>query len=71
MNDEMLGVVRNEETKKIAWELIADDKIQEISDAALTTWQGWQMAWYIFAGFALVVAVLFWIFFPKTKKAEA
>lgn len=26
-------------------------------------WSGWQTSWYIFAGFALVVAVLFAIFF--------
>ena len=32
----------------------------------LAIWDGWKEAWYIFAGFALVVAVAFWIFFPKT-----
>ncbi len=26
-------------------------------------WSGWQTSWYIFAGYALVVAILFWIFF--------
>jgi hypothetical protein len=35
-------------------------------------WHGWQTAWYIFAGFALAVAIAFWIFFPKTPvKAKA
>ena len=29
-------------------------------------WDGWKEAWYIFAGFALAVAIAFWIFFPKT-----
>ena len=29
-------------------------------------WTGWQNAWYIFAAFALVVAILFWIMFPQT-----
>ena len=29
-------------------------------------WHGWKMSWYSFAAYALVVAVLFWIFFPKT-----
>ena len=29
-------------------------------------YSGWQTSWYIFAGYALVVAVLFWMFFPKT-----
>ena len=36
------------------------------SQGALAVWGGWKEAWYIFAGFALVVAILFWIFFPKT-----
>lgn len=30
---------------------------------AIAVWQGWQTSWYIFAGFALVVAILFAIFF--------
>lgn len=29
-------------------------------------WQGWNMSWYTFAGYALIVAIAFWIFFPKT-----
>ena len=29
-------------------------------------WDGWKMSWYTFALYALVVAILFWIFFPKT-----
>lgn len=33
----------------------------------MAEWQGWQISWYIFAGFALVVALAFWIIFPKTK----
>ena len=36
------------------------------SQGPLAIWDGWKQAWYIFAGFALVVAVAFWIFFPKT-----
>ena len=32
----------------------------------MAVWAGWREAWYIFAGFALLVAVSFWIFFPKT-----
>lgn len=32
----------------------------------MAVWAGWQQAWYIFAAFALVVAIAFWIFFPKT-----
>ena len=33
---------------------------------AMSVWEGWKEVWYIFAGFALVVAIAFWIFFPKT-----
>ena len=29
-------------------------------------WSGWKMSWYSFAAYALIVAILFWIFFPKT-----
>lgn len=36
----------------------------------LELWDGWRMSWYIFAGFALLVAVTFWICFPKTPVKE-
>ena len=40
---------------------------EEVQQAgAMVTWNGWQTSWYIFAGFALLVAVAFWIVFPKT-----
>ena len=29
-------------------------------------WAGWKTSWYSFAAYALIVAVSFWIFFPKT-----
>ena len=32
---------------------------------ALQIWQGWQTSWYSFAAFALLVAILFALFFPK------
>ena len=32
----------------------------------MQVWEGWKMSWYTFAGYALAVAILFWIFFPKT-----
>ena len=32
----------------------------------MQVWDGWKMSWYTFAAYALVVAVAFWIFFPKT-----
>lgn len=45
---------------------------EEVTQAgAVATWTGWQTAWYIFAGFALVVAVAFWIIFPKTPVKKA
>ena len=60
-----LGVVRDE-AGKIDWSSIAADNLLQIQEAAGRMWAGWQEAWYIFAGFALVVAIAFWIFFPKT-----
>ncbi len=33
----------------------------------ITIWTGWQTCWYIFSAYALVVAILFWLFFPKTE----
>ena len=61
-----LGIVRDE-AGKIAWDQIIDVQVlQSIHDAAIHQWLGWQTFWYIFAAYALVVAVLFWIFFPKT-----
>ncbi len=42
---------------------------EEVAAAGpMAIWQGWQSSWYSFAAYALVVAVLFWIFFPKTAK---
>ena len=37
-----------------------------VDQGPMAVWDGWKEAWFIFAGFALVVAVAFWIFFPKT-----
>ena len=39
-----------------------------VNAGAITTWTGWQTSWYIFAGFALIVALAFWAIFPKTEK---
>jgi hypothetical protein len=36
----------------------------------MQVWQGWKVSWYTFAAYALVVAVAFWIFFPKTPVKE-
>lgn len=37
-----------------------------IAEGPMAVWEGWKMSWFIFAGFALVVTLAFWIFFPKT-----
>ena len=42
------------------------DTLQQSAAKANEVWVGWQEAWYIFAGFALVVAIAFWFMFPKT-----
>lgn len=34
---------------------------------ALAVWHGWQQSWYSFAAFALLVAILFALFFPNRK----
>ena len=72
-----LGVVRGQveetilgfihKTKDfIDWQNITEENLPKIQQAAEQMWAGWQEAWYIFAGFALVVSIAFWIFFPKT-----
>ena len=33
--------------------------------------QNWPTVWYIFAGYALVVAILFWILFKDSQKQQA
>ena len=60
-----LGVVRDS-NGAIDWQNIMTDKLPQIHEAAKNMWVGWQEAWYIFAGFALVVAIAFWFLFPKT-----
>ena len=76
-NEGTLGVVRIQidetvlgfihKTRDIIdWNSIAAEDLLKIQEAAGRMWEGWQEAWYIFAGFALVVAIAFWIFFPKT-----
>ena len=50
--------------QKIVYALVSD---HAATATALETWGNWQTAWYIFAGFALVVAISFYLVFPKTK----
>lgn len=64
----VLGMVR--ETQQIAWDAIDPANLQTIAEKAQLMWNGWETAWYIFAGFALVVAICFWFFFPKTKDQQ-
>ena len=37
-----------------------------VQAGAIPIWSGWQMSWYIFAAFALVISIAFWLIFPKT-----
>lgn len=39
-----------------------------VAQGAMAVWEGWQMSWYIFAAYAMVVAILFWIFFENKRK---
>ncbi len=56
------------------WNMLAalENGVEAVHAKAMEVWQGWQTAWYIFAAYALVVAILFWLFFPKTpvEKSE-
>lgn len=45
---------------------VYDEAVQ--AAGAMSVWQGWQSAWYIFAAFALIISIAFWIVFPKTPK---
>ena len=40
------------------------------AQGAMAVWHGWQASWFIFAGFALVVAIAFWIIFPNTEHTD-
>jgi NHS family nucleoside permease-like MFS transporter len=64
--DTSIGIIRDSQTKAILWDKIDPSKLEGIQEAAFSMWQGWQTSWYIFAGFALVVALAFWVIFPKT-----
>ena len=70
VEDVVLGFIHK--TKEIIdWDAITEvNTLQSIHDAALAQWTGWQTFWYIFAGYALVVAILFWLCFPNTEKEK-
>lgn len=64
-NEAALGIVRDAQGL-IDWSAIPADQLLAIQEAAGKMWGGWQASWYIFAAFALAVAILFWFMFPKT-----
>ena len=33
-------------------------------------WDGWKMSWYTFAAYALIVAIAFWIIFPRVSSRQ-
>lgn len=45
---------------------VSDDVLTAIAEKSQLVWAGWQEAWFVFAGYALVVSVAFWLLFPKT-----
>lgn len=45
---------------------VSANVLTSIAEKAELVWGGWQEAWFIFAGYALVVALAFWVCFPKT-----
>ena len=51
----------------LAAQAVVNKNVYALTDASFAeVWHGWQTSWYSFAAYALVVAVAFWIFFPKT-----
>lgn len=52
------------------WEALKTDAAATLQQAT-EVWTGWQHAWFIFAGYSLVVALLFWAFFPNTSKVSS
>lgn len=52
----------------LAAQAVVNKNVYALGEAAefAQVWDGWKMSWYSFATYALVVAIAFWIFFPKT-----
>lgn len=52
----------------LAAQAVVNKNVYALGEAAefAQVWDGWKMSWYSFAAYALVVAIAFWIFFPKT-----
>lgn len=57
----------------LAAQAIVNWQVYNLPETAtpLEVWAGWRTAWYIFAAYALVVAILFWIFFDYKHKQAA
>ena len=36
----------------------------------MRVWSGWQTSWYIFAGYALVLAIMFALLFKDSKESK-
>ncbi len=47
---------------------VVNKNVYSLAEGAefMQVWDGWKMSWYTFAAYALIVAIAFWIFFPKT-----
>ena len=52
----------------LAAQAVVNNNVYALGEAAefMDVWGGWKMSWYTFAAYALIVAIAFWIFFPKT-----
>lgn len=49
---------------------VQDWNVADVHKTAMGVWQGWQTTWYIFAAYALVVAVVFALVFKYRHKPE-
>lgn len=58
------------EKGRILWENLTSLQLEKIHEQAMTIWQGWQDAWYIFAAYALVVTILFAIIFKDKQHTQ-
>ena len=49
---------------------VVTDLVNSHPDGSIEQAQGWSNAWLLFAGYALIVAILFWICFRSPKNEE-
>ena len=52
----------------LAAQAVVNKNVYSLAEEAefMQVWDGWKMSWYTFAAYAFIVAIAFWIFFPKT-----